>query len=72
GKSWDLHVSTILHATLAHNLDMISDTIKFFVNHGKNVIFDAEHFFDGYKNNPEYALSTIKVAAASGASRLVL
>ncbi|MEG2381816.1 MAG: citramalate synthase, partial [Oscillospiraceae bacterium] len=72
GKSWDLHVSTILHATLAHNLDMISDTIKFFVNHGKNVIFDAEHFFDGYKNNPEYALSTIKVAAASGASRIVL
>lgn len=72
GKSWDLHVEEILHATLAENLEMIRDTISFFKEQGKQVFFDAEHFFDGYKSNPDYALATLLAAAESGADRLIL
>ena len=72
GKSWDFHVTDIIHAELEENLEMISDTIGFLKSKGKTVIFDAEHFFDGYKNNPEYALKTLEAAANAGADCLAL
>jgi len=72
GKSWDLHVKDVLKTTLEENLDMIYDTIKFFKEHGKSVIFDAEHFFDGFKENKDYALRVLKTAEEAGADRIVL
>ena len=72
GKSWDLHVTDILRVSLDENLRMIEDTIKYFISMGRKVFFDAEHFFDGYKRNPEYALKTIKVAEQFGAERIIL
>ncbi len=72
GKSWDLHVTEILHTTLEENLHMIEDTIRFFVQAGKEVVFDAEHFFDGYRKNPSYALKCLVTAQEAGASALVL
>ena len=71
GKSWDLHVAEI-KTTPEENLRMITDTISFFVSRGKTVFFDAEHFFDGYKANPEYALQTLYAAERAGATCLVL
>ncbi|MDR0957636.1 MAG: citramalate synthase [Clostridiales bacterium] len=67
GKSWDFHAEKILGVSLDENLEIIEDTVKFLVSKGKNVIFDAEHFFDGYKVNPDYALSTLEVASNAGA-----
>lgn len=72
GKSWDLHVELALNTTLEENLAMINDTISYLKSHGREVIYDAEHFFDGYKENPQYALETIKTAAAAGADWIVL
>lgn len=72
GKSWDLHVRDVLRVSQDENLLMIKDTISYLVKEGRDVIYDAEHFFDGYKDNPEYALSTLKVAEESGAKRIVL
>ncbi|MDD6794130.1 MAG: citramalate synthase [Clostridiaceae bacterium] len=72
GKSWDFQVKEILKTSLEENLNMISDTIRYLVSKGKEVIFDAEHFFDGYKENEEYALSTIKAAQEAGAACVVL
>jgi 2-isopropylmalate synthase len=72
GKSWDLHASEILEVTLAENLSMIEDTLSYLKRQGKEVIFDAEHFFDGYKRNPGYALSTVKAAINGGADIIVL
>ena len=72
GKSWDLHVTEILETTLEENLSMIKDSIEYLRNNNKRVFFDAEHFFDGYKNNPEYAMDVISVAAESGAECVVL
>jgi 2-isopropylmalate synthase len=72
GKSWDLHVTTGLQTTLDENLAMIADSIRHLVRQGKRVIYDAEHWFDGYKANPDYALATLKTAMASGAEWLVL
>lgn len=72
GKSWDFHVTDIIHATLEENLLMIEETISFLVNRGKKVVFDAEHFFDGYKANPEYAMETLAAAKRGGASSLTL
>ena len=72
GKTWDLHVLKIINTTLEENLDMICDTVKFFKSHNKEVIFDAEHFFDGYKNNPEYAMSAILAAVKGGADCVAL
>jgi 2-isopropylmalate synthase len=71
GKSWDLHVSSVLVTTLEENLNMIKDSVSFLKENGKEVIFDAEHFFDGYKNNPDYALQTVKVAEEAGADWIV-
>ncbi|MDR1753870.1 MAG: citramalate synthase, partial [Eubacterium sp.] len=72
GKSWDLHVTAILNASLEENLDMIRQTIEYLVNKGKKVFFDAEHFFDGYKKNSEYAVETLKTAEKAGAIALIL
>jgi len=72
GKSWDLHVREGLRATLDENLDMIRDSVSFLKEHGKEVIYDAEHYFDGYEANPEYALSTLFAAEQAGADCLVL
>lgn len=71
GKSWDLHVTEGLQTTLAENLAMIQDTIAFLRAHGRRVIYDAEHWFDGYKYNPTYALETLQTAIAAGAEWLV-
>ncbi|MBD2343549.1 citramalate synthase [Anabaena subtropica] len=72
GKSWDLHVTTSLKTTLEENLAMIRDTVEFFRSQGRRVIYDAEHWFDGYKHNRDYALQTLKAATAAGAEWLVL
>ncbi|NMB96699.1 MAG: citramalate synthase [Clostridiaceae bacterium] len=72
GKGWDFHVSEVLRTTMEENLKMIYDTIKYFVKKGKEVVFDAEHFFDGYKANPEYAMKTINAAIDAGASTVCL
>lgn len=72
GKSWDLHVEKVLKTSLEENLRMIRETIAYLKKKNKKVFFDAEHFFDGYEDNPDYALETLKVAAESGAESLVL
>jgi len=72
GKSWDLHVKDVLKVSKSENLKMIEDSIRFLVENGKEVIFDAEHFFDGYKSNPEYAIETLLSAINGGASYAVL
>ncbi len=72
GKSWDFHVTDIIKTTLDENLKMISDTIEYLVSKDKNIIFDAEHFFDGYKSNSDYAIKALMAAAKGGAETLVL
>lgn len=72
GKSWDLHVRDIVKTTLDENLNMIKDTLLYMKSLNKEVIFDAEHFFDGYKANPYYAISTLHAAADAGADWIVL
>ena len=72
GKAWDFHVVHTLRVSLAENLAMIGDSVGFLRRHVPMVIFDAEHFFDGYKANPEYALKCLKVAEDSGADCIVL
>lgn len=71
-KSWDFHVLKALNITLDENLKLIEDTITYLKKNGLNVFFDAEHFFDGYNHNPEYALKTLQVAQDSGASVIIL
>ncbi len=72
GKSWDYQVTDILRTSLDENLSMISDSIAFLKEHQKEVVFDAEHFFDGYKTNPQYAINTLQVAVNAGADVLCL
>ena len=72
GKSWDLHVTEGLQTTLSENLAMIEDTIAFLRSQDRRVIYDAEHWFDGYKQNPSYAIETLQAAIAGGAEWLVL
>src|SRR5580698_8617982 len=72
GKTWDLHVSRALGISLDENLKLISETVKHLCDHGKEVIYDAEHFFDGYAANPKYALWTLEAAQQAGASVLCL
>ena len=72
GKSWDLHVTDALRVTLEENIEMIHDSVQFLKKRVKEVIFDAEHFFDGFKADPGYALKTLKAAAAAGADCIVL
>lgn len=72
GKSWDLHVTDVIRTTLEENLDMIESSVRYLKECSEEVIFDAEHFFDGYKANPGYALETLKSAALGGADFIVL
>lgn len=72
GKTWLLHVKEVLRAKPDENLAMIGDTIRYLKDHGKTVIYDAEHTFDGYKNEPDYALATWQAAEQAGADCIVL
>ncbi len=72
GKSWLLHVTEVLGATPGENLDMVADSIGFIVDRGREAIYDAEHFFDGYRDDRDYALSTLRAARGAGARTLVL
>ncbi len=72
GKTWDFHVLEVLKTTLDDNLVIISDSVSFLKKKKLEVFYDAEHFFDGYKHNPEYALKTLKAAESAGADILVL
>jgi len=72
GKSWDLHVTQVLETTLEENLRMVFESIAFLKSKGFRVFFDAEHYFDGYKHNPRYALDVVETAAAAGAECIVL
>jgi 2-isopropylmalate synthase len=72
GKSWDLHAREILAVSLEQNLGMIKDSVAYLRPHFKKLIYDAEHFFDGFKKNPEYALRTVMAAESAGADVLVL
>jgi 2-isopropylmalate synthase len=72
GKAWDKQVTRVLETTLEENLSMITDSISYLKAKGLRVFFDAEHFFDGYKDNPEYALKVVVTAAKAGAECVVL
>lgn len=72
GKTWLLHVTEVLRVTPDENLGMIADTIRFFKDHGKTVFYDAEHSFDGYKDEPEYSLATWQAAEKAGADGVIL
>ncbi len=72
GKSWDLHVTAGLKTTLDENLRIIADSITYLRSQGRRVIYDAEHWFDGYKHNPDYALKTLQAALDAGAEWLTL
>jgi 2-isopropylmalate synthase len=71
GKSWLLHVEKVLKTTPEENLAMIADSVRYLKKHGKEVIYDAEHFFDGYRDDPDYAMQTLAAAAEAGADALV-
>jgi 2-isopropylmalate synthase len=72
GKSWLLHVTEVLGATPEENLDMIADSVGFVVDRGREAVYDAEHFFDGYRADRDYALSTLRAAREAGSRTLVL
>ncbi|MGQ9631904.1 MAG: citramalate synthase [bacterium] len=72
GKSWDLHVRDVLRVPLEANIEMVADSIAYCKRGGREVLFDAEHFFDGFKNNREYAMKILAAAAEAGADTLVL
>ena len=72
GKSWLLHVTEVLGVTAEENLAMVGDSVAFLTQGGREVVYDAEHFFDGYKADPAYALATLRAALAGGAGTLVL
>ncbi len=72
GKSWDLHATEIMDNTLEENLGMIRESVAYLLNQGREVMYDAEHFFDGYKSNRQYALDTLEAALDGGTQTLVL
>ena len=72
GKTWDLHVKVALGISLQENLNLIRESVAFLRSKGKEVVYDAEHFFDGFKADPEYALRTLRVAEDAGAETIVL
>ncbi len=72
GKTWDFHATEVLRVTLEENLAMIADSVQFLAGMDREVIYDAEHFFDGWKGNPEYAGQTLLAAARAGARLIVL
>ncbi|MEY3259045.1 MAG: putative 2-isopropylmalate synthase, partial [Actinomycetota bacterium] len=71
-KAWDYHVEHALQTTLEEGLAMVGDSVKFLSGHGRRVLVDMEHFFDGYKNNPEFSLRVLESAIMSGATHVVL
>jgi len=71
GKTWDFHATDVLRVTLEENLEMISDSVKFLASQSREVIYDGEHFFDGWKANPDYAAQTIQAVARAGAKMIV-
>jgi 2-isopropylmalate synthase len=72
GKCWDMHVRDVLRCSYEDNLTLCADSVAYLASKGKEVIFDAEHFFDGYRANPEYAIKVLAAAAQAGASCLAL
>jgi 2-isopropylmalate synthase len=72
GKTWALHVTEVFQVSLEENLAMISDTVAYLKKHGREVLYDAEHFFDSFKEDPEYSLKTVKAAQDAGADLIVL
>ncbi|EQD57698.1 alpha-isopropylmalate/homocitrate synthase family transferase, partial [mine drainage metagenome] len=72
GKSWSLHVKEVLNVSAAKNLEMIRESVSFLKDHGREVVYDAEHFFDGYKDQPDFAIETIRAASDAGADWIVL
>ncbi len=72
GKGWDYHVTEALKTTLAEGVAMVADSVAYLVGQGKRVFFDTEHFFDGYKRNPEFSLRVVEAAAMAGAEAVVL
>ena len=72
GKSWTLHVSEVLRTSLDENIEMISESVRYLKSHGREVVYDAEHFFDGYAADHQYALATIMAAYEAGADTVVL
>ncbi len=72
GKTWDLHITDVIKTTLDENLRMIDDSVSFLKKKNREVFYDAEHFFDGYKQNPKYALSTLQAAQNAGAGYVIL
>ncbi|MEI7989709.1 MAG: citramalate synthase [Chloroflexota bacterium] len=72
GKTWKLHVHEVLKTTPEENLRIIHDSVEYLHSQGREVIYDAEHFFDGYKDDPEYALKTLEMALTAGAQTIVL
>ncbi|MDB5310355.1 MAG: leuA 1 [Gemmataceae bacterium] len=72
GKTWDFHVTDVLGTSLDENLRMIADSVGYCQAQGRDVFYDAEHFFDGYRANPEYALKTLAAAAGAGAAVVIL
>ena len=72
GKSWDFHVTDILQTTLGENINMIKETVAYCKKQNREVVFDAEHFFDGFKANPVYALECVNAALEGGADFVVL
>ena len=72
GKTWNMHVTEVLRTSLEENLRMVEESVTFLRQNGRRVIYDAEHFFDGYKSDAEYALETLRAAARGGAETLAL
>ncbi len=72
GKTWDLHVRKVMDNTPEENLNMIADSVAYLIGKGREVIYDAEHFFDGYKDNPDYAMATLFAAIDGGSEMVVL
>lgn len=72
GKTWDLHVTEVLSTTKDENLEMIYDSISYLREQGRNLFYDAEHFFDGFKSNPDYAIKTLQAAERGGAETIIL
>ena len=72
GKTWSLHVAEVLRTTPEENIAMIADSIRYFKGLGKEVVYDAEHFFDGYKDDPRYSLATLQAAQDAGVDIAVL
>src|SRR6185503_8116755 len=72
GKSWELHVSDALRISSAENLELIEDSVRYLSRRVDMLVYDAEHFFDGYRSNPEYAVDSLRAAVSGGAQRIVL